>query len=80
VGDLTTYVNQSNLAAVDAATASTPYRHHWLWVARLDGIWQVPDFKPFERPAAVQVATAAMTGIHADGSLVYNYRWHPAAS
>jgi len=79
IADPTTYVSRSSMAAVDAALAGTRFANHWQWIARLDGYWQIPPYRPFRRPAAVQIAPADMTGIDADGSLVYSDAWHRAA-
>lgn len=76
---LTVYCNQVTLPAVEAALRGTPYQSHWRHVARLDGIWDVPGFRALYRPALVQVVSSAMLGIHADGSIVLNPGWHPAA-
>jgi hypothetical protein len=77
--NLGVYVNRSNLGAVENAMGTRPW---WRWVATLDGTLFVPvaGWVPFQRPAAVQFASAQLSGIHADVSLVYADEFHPQPS
>jgi|HubBroStandDraft_1064217.scaffolds.fasta_scaffold303466_2 hypothetical protein len=71
---LTVYCDQSNLAACEIAYP----RPHWRWLADLDGQWYLPGFRALHRPALLQVASAAETGVDCDASLIFNDNWHPA--
>lgn len=71
--DITVYVNRDNMGAVSQAMGD---RAHFQWIATLDGTLHIPSFNPLHTPAAIQFATAAMLGLHADGSLVLEDNWH----
>ncbi len=73
-GELTLYVNRTNLAAVQAAMGTRDYR---LWVATLDGTTAVSGYDALAGPAAVQCLSAAMMGVNVDGSLVFDDTWKP---
>ncbi len=73
-GEITLYVNRSNLAAVKAAMGTRDYR---LWVATLDGTTAIPGYKELAGPAAVQCLSAGMIGVNVDGSLVFDDTWKP---
>lgn len=77
----TVYSDRNDLAACDEVLAAAGFDEHWRMVATLDGTaWlELPGYQPLHRPAVIQCLSAAMTGIHADGSLVLNPGWHPAA-
>ena len=75
----TCYSDRNDLAACDAELAAAGFDQHWRMVATLDGTaWlDLPGYTPLHRPAVIQCLPAAMTGIHADLSLVLNPGWHP---
>src|SRR6266704_4642749 len=75
---LTIYASRSTMPEVDAALGAS--RHAWRWYATLDGAMHVDGHQPGHGPAAVQFATAAMLGFHADCSVVWNPRCHPSAA
>jgi hypothetical protein len=71
-GDLTVYANRSTMPAVLRALG--PQRPAWRWWATLDGTMHAPG-----NPAAmVQFAGAAMTGRHADATIIYHPNWKPS--
>jgi len=76
IRELTVYCDRSTLPAVNAAFGA---RQVYRWVATLDGTAHIDGHKPLESPAAVQCLSAAMLGIHADGSLVFQDGWHRQA-
>ena len=70
-GALTVYADRSNMPSIIHALG--PRRPAWRWWATLDGTMRI-EANP---GAMVQFAGAAMTGIHADATVVYNPRWRP---
>lgn len=70
-GDLTVYASRSAMPAVLRALG--PARPAWRWWATLDGTMRAPG----STRAMVQFAGAAMTGIHADATIIYHTRWTP---
>lgn len=70
-GDLTVYANRSSMPGLVRELG--PHRPAWRWWATLDGTMRIPA----NPGAMVQFAGAAMTGFHADATIVYNPRWRP---
>jgi hypothetical protein len=75
VAYLTYYCDRSGVASVEANLAG---RRMYRWIATLDGTVHIAGFAPLAGPDLVQIANAAMLGIHADFSLVMNPGWHPS--
>lgn len=75
--DLTVYCDRNTLPAVDQAMGD---RVFYRWIATLDGTVAISGFTPLERPAAVQCFSAAMLGVHGDGSLVLDDDWHASVN
>lgn len=71
---LTVYCSRDELPAVDLAMGA---RNFYRWIATLDGTATITGFTPMQAPAAVQCFSAAMLGVHADGSLVFQDQWNP---
>lgn len=72
---LTVYSDRSTIPAVNAAIGNRPVSR---WIATLDGTMHIDGFVPMKWPALVQTANSAMTGIHADFSVVLADGWHPS--
>jgi hypothetical protein len=70
-GDLTVYADRSTMPALVRELG--PHRPAWRWWATLDGTMRI-DRNP---GAMVQFASSAMTGFHADATIIYNPRWRP---
>ncbi len=68
-GPLTVYADRTDMPVVLRALG--PHRPAWRWWATLDGTLTIPG----NPRAAVQFASADMTGIHADTSIVYHPGW-----
>jgi hypothetical protein len=68
-GPLTIYADRTNLPAVLQVLG--PGRPAWRWWATLDGTMRITS----NPGAIVQFAGAAMTGVHADCSVVYHPGW-----
>jgi len=73
IQDITVYCSRDWLPAVEGALSGLAW---FKWLATLDGTCALPGFTPLRAPAAVQCFSAAMLGIHADGSLVLEDQWH----
>lgn len=71
----TLYCNRSTLPQLDAAVGT---RHHFRWIATLDGTMHISGFKAGKTPAAIQFANAATLNFHCDGSVVWQDGWHPS--
>jgi hypothetical protein len=72
---ITVYCSRDRLAEVDAAIAAADLPVSvWRWVATLDGTVFMDKY------AATQSQTAAMLGVHADGSWVRADGWHPTGA
>ena len=70
-GDLTVYADRNDMPTVLRELG--PKRPAWRWWATLDGTMRAPDGSR----AMVQFANAAMTGRHADATIIYHQRWKP---
>lgn len=70
-GALTAYADRSDMPTVLRALG--PKRPAWRWWATLDGTMHAPD----GTQAMVQFAGAAMTGRHADATIIYHPNWAP---
>lgn len=70
-GALTVYANRSTMPSLIHALG--PRRPAWRWWATLDGTMRIPA----NPRAMVQFAGSAMTGFHADATIIYTPRWRP---
>lgn len=70
-GELTVYADRSTMPGLIRALG--PSRPAWRWWATLDGTMRIAA----NPRAMVQFAGAAMTGFHADATIIYNPRWRP---
>lgn len=73
ITNLTVYCDVANLPAVNTAMGN---RGFFRWVAKWSAPYVVPGFHGLHGPAAIQIADANITGIHADFSIVLEDQWH----